>query len=167
MEQRTELHLAPLVGSNINSEPSAIRELHLKAISMVHLQHVSASAITQVDKCLLRKSDIDNAGKGDFYTYSARHASDSTAKKSRAERFEDISNINRRYHHSTANIINKTAKDDIKAANKVLGPKLTKLKNGRSNNFGYGSVLTAFALDKIPPMHPQYISLGLPPLTEP
>ena len=44
---------------------------------------------------------------------------------------------------------------------------LTKVKNGRLKNFGYGSILTAFALEKIPLMQPQYVSLGLPPLIEP
>jgi len=34
-------------------------------------------------------------------------------------------------------------------------------------NFSYGSILTAFSLEKIPLMQPQYVSLGLPPSTEP
>ena len=49
----------------------------------------------------------------------------------------------------------------------VIKEQLTKVKNERSKNFGYGSILTAFTLEKIPLMQPQYISLGLPPLTEP
>ena len=44
---------------------------------------------------------------------------------------------------------------------------LTKVKNGRLKNFGYGSILTAFSLERIPLMQPQYVSLGLPPPTEP
>jgi len=44
---------------------------------------------------------------------------------------------------------------------------LTKVKNGRLKNFGYGSILTAFALEKIPLMQLQYVSLGLPPPIEP
>ena len=49
----------------------------------------------------------------------------------------------------------------------VMKEKLTKVKNGRLKNFGYGSILTAFALEKIPLMQPQYVSLGLPTPTEP
>ena len=49
----------------------------------------------------------------------------------------------------------------------VIKEQLTKVKNGRSKNFGYGSILTALALEKIPLMQPQYISLGVPPPTEP
>ena len=49
----------------------------------------------------------------------------------------------------------------------VMKEQLTKVKNGRLKNFGYGSILTAFALEKIPLMQLQYISLGLPPPTEP
>jgi len=44
---------------------------------------------------------------------------------------------------------------------------LAKVKNCRLKNFGYGSILTTFALEKIPLMQPQYVSLGLPPPTEP
>jgi len=44
---------------------------------------------------------------------------------------------------------------------------LTKVKNGRSKNFGYGSILTTFASEKIPLMQQKYISLGFPPPTEP
>ena len=49
----------------------------------------------------------------------------------------------------------------------VMKEQLTKVKNGRLKNFGYGSILTAFTLEKIPLMQPQYIALGLPPPTEP
>jgi len=49
----------------------------------------------------------------------------------------------------------------------MMKEQLTKVKNGRLKNFGYGSILTTFALEKIPLMQPQYISLGLPPPTEP
>jgi len=49
----------------------------------------------------------------------------------------------------------------------VMKEQLTKVKNGRLKNIGYGSILTAFALEKIPLMQPQYIPLGLPPPTEP
>jgi len=48
----------------------------------------------------------------------------------------------------------------------VMKEQLTKVKNGRLNNFGYGSIFTAFALEKIPLMQPQYVSLGLPPPIE-
>ena len=41
------------------------------------------------------------------------------------------------------------------------------MKNERSKNFGYISILTAFSLEKIPLMQPQYISLGVPAPTEP
>jgi len=34
----------------------------------------------------------------------------------------------------------------------VMKEQLTKVKNGKSKNFGYGSILTAFALEKIPLM---------------
>ena len=44
---------------------------------------------------------------------------------------------------------------------------LTKAKSGKSKNFGYGSILAAFALEKITLMQLQYISLGLPPQIEP
>ncbi|MCY6524802.1 hypothetical protein, partial [Actinobacillus pleuropneumoniae] len=43
----------------------------------------------------------------------------------------------------------------------------SKVKNGRSKNSGYGSILIAFALERIPLMQPQYISLGLPAPTKP
>lgn len=49
----------------------------------------------------------------------------------------------------------------------VMKEQLTKIKNGWLKNFGYGSILTTFSLEKIPLMHPQYIALGLPPPTEP
>jgi len=49
----------------------------------------------------------------------------------------------------------------------VMKEQLTKVKNGRLKNFGYGSILTTFSLEKTPLMQPQYISLGLPPPTEP
>lgn len=49
----------------------------------------------------------------------------------------------------------------------VIKEQLTKVKNERSKNFGYGSILTAFALEKIPLMQPQYVSLGPPVPTEP
>ena len=49
----------------------------------------------------------------------------------------------------------------------VMKEQLTKVKSGRSKNFGYGSILNSFALERIPLMQPQYISLGLPPPTEP
>jgi len=49
----------------------------------------------------------------------------------------------------------------------VMKEQLTKVKNGKLKNFGYGSILTAFALEKIPLMQPHYISLGLPLPTEP
>lgn len=49
----------------------------------------------------------------------------------------------------------------------VMKEQLTKVKSGRSKNFGYGSILTAFTLERIPLMQPQYISLGLPPPTDP
>ena len=44
---------------------------------------------------------------------------------------------------------------------------LTKVKDGKLKNFGFGSILTAFALEKIPLMQPQYIILDLPSRTEP
>ena len=44
---------------------------------------------------------------------------------------------------------------------------LTKVKDGKLKNFGFGSVLTTFALEKIPLMQPQYIVLDLPSPTEP
>lgn len=49
----------------------------------------------------------------------------------------------------------------------VMKEQLTKVKNGILKNFGYSSILTAFSLEKIPLMQPQYIPLGLPPPTEP
>ena len=36
----------------------------------------------------------------------------------------------------------------------VMKEQLTKVKSGRLKNFGYGSILTAFALEKIPLMQP-------------
>ena len=47
----------------------------------------------------------------------------------------------------------------------VMKEQLTKVKSERSKNFGYGSILTTFTLERIPLMQPQYISLGLPPPT--
>ena len=44
---------------------------------------------------------------------------------------------------------------------------LNKVKDGTLKNFGFGSILTAFALEKIPLMQPQYIDLGVPSPTEP
>lgn len=44
---------------------------------------------------------------------------------------------------------------------------LNKVKDGKLKNFGFGSILTAFALEKIPLMQPQYIDLGVPSPTEP
>lgn len=44
---------------------------------------------------------------------------------------------------------------------------LTKVKNGKLKNFSYASILIGFSLEKIPLLQPQYVSLGLPPLTEP
>ena len=49
----------------------------------------------------------------------------------------------------------------------VMKEQLTKVKSGRLKNFGYGSILTTFALEKIPLMQPQYITLDLPSPTEP
>ena len=49
----------------------------------------------------------------------------------------------------------------------VMKEQLTKVKSGRLKNFGYGSILVAFALEKIPLMQPQYIALSLPPPIEP
>ena len=49
----------------------------------------------------------------------------------------------------------------------VIKEQLTKVKSGRLKNFGYGSILVAFALERIPMMQPQYIALSLPPPTEP
>lgn len=39
---------------------------------------------------------------------------------------------------------------------------LTKVKKGKTNFFGYGSILISFALERIPFMQPQHISLGVP-----
>jgi len=36
----------------------------------------------------------------------------------------------------------------------VIKEQLTKVKTRRSKNFGYGSILTAFTLERIPLMHP-------------
>jgi len=36
----------------------------------------------------------------------------------------------------------------------MMKEQLTKVKNGRLKNFSYGSILTAFALEKIPLMQP-------------
>ena len=49
----------------------------------------------------------------------------------------------------------------------VMKEQLTKVKSGRLKNFGYGYILTAFALEKIRLMQPQYISLDLPSPTKP
>jgi len=48
----------------------------------------------------------------------------------------------------------------------VMKEQLMKVKNRRLKNFGYGSILTTFTLEKIPLMQSQYIPLGLPPPTE-
>ena len=42
-----------------------------------------------------------------------------------------------------------------------LKEQLTKVKSGKTNNFGYGSILISFSLERIPLMHPQLISLGV------
>ena len=39
---------------------------------------------------------------------------------------------------------------------------LTKVKDGRLKNFGFSSILTAFALEKMPLMQPQYIAHDRP-----
>lgn len=39
---------------------------------------------------------------------------------------------------------------------------LTKVNAEKTRNFGYGSVLISFTLERIPLMQPQYISLGVP-----
>lgn len=44
---------------------------------------------------------------------------------------------------------------------------LTKVKDGKLKNFGFGSILTAFALERVPLMQPQYIALALPSPIEP
>lgn len=49
----------------------------------------------------------------------------------------------------------------------VIKEQLSKVKNGRTKNFGYGSILTAFSLERIPLMQLQNISLGLPATREP
>ena len=49
----------------------------------------------------------------------------------------------------------------------VMKEQLTKIKSRRLKNCGYGSILTAFAFEKIPLMQPQYIALDLPSPTEP
>jgi len=49
----------------------------------------------------------------------------------------------------------------------MIKEQLTKVKNGRLKNFGYGSILVAFALERVPMMQPQHIDLSLPPPTEP
>jgi len=49
----------------------------------------------------------------------------------------------------------------------MMKEQLTKVKNSKLKNFGYGSILTTFALEKIPLMQPQYVSLALPPPIEP
>ena len=49
----------------------------------------------------------------------------------------------------------------------VIKEQLSKVNNGRSKNFGYGSILTNFSLERIPLMQPQNISLGLPAPREP
>ena len=49
----------------------------------------------------------------------------------------------------------------------MIKEQLTKAKNGRLKNFGYGSILVAFALERIPMMQPQYIALNVPSPTEP
>lgn len=49
----------------------------------------------------------------------------------------------------------------------VIKEQLTKVKSGKLKNFGYGSILVAFALERISMMQPQCISLSLPSPTEP
>jgi len=49
----------------------------------------------------------------------------------------------------------------------MIKEKMTKVKSGRLKNFGYGSILVAFTLERVPLMQPQYIALSLPPPTEP
>ena len=49
----------------------------------------------------------------------------------------------------------------------MIKEQLTKGKSGRLKNFGYGSILVAFALERIPLMQPQYIALTVPSPTEP
>ena len=49
----------------------------------------------------------------------------------------------------------------------MIKEQLTKVKSGWLKNFGYGSILFTFALERVPMMQPQYIALSLPPLTEP
>jgi len=38
---------------------------------------------------------------------------------------------------------------------------LIKVKSGKTKNFGYGSILISFALERIPLMQPQLVSLGV------
>ena len=49
----------------------------------------------------------------------------------------------------------------------VMKEQPTKVESRILKNFGYGSILIAFALEMIPLMQPQYIPHGLPPPTEP
>ena len=49
----------------------------------------------------------------------------------------------------------------------MIKEQLTKAKNGRLKNFGYGSILVAFALERIPLLQPQHIALDVPSPTEP
>lgn len=44
----------------------------------------------------------------------------------------------------------------------IMKYQLSKVKTGRINNFGYGSILTIFSLERISLMQPQKISLGVP-----
>ena len=49
----------------------------------------------------------------------------------------------------------------------MMKEQLTKVNNRKLKKFDYGSIFTVFALETIPLMQPQYISLGFPPPTEP
>lgn len=44
----------------------------------------------------------------------------------------------------------------------LMKEQLTKVKNGKTKNFSYGSILVSFALERIPLIQPQHISLGVP-----
>ena len=39
--------------------------------------------------------------------------------------------------------------------------RMTKVKSGKTKNFGYGSILIYFSLERIPLMQPQLVSLGV------
>ena len=75
--------------------------------------------------------------------------------------------VNRSYMQYTLECLEPKVFNWCDAILPVIKEQLTKVKNGRSKNFVYGSILTTFTLEKIPLMYPQYISLGLPPPTEP